>query len=203
MFSRSLLLYLTSPHIGAAERRRTLEHSMVPRTHDQDPPADRGGPEKRGYRGGDHRCPHPRVQPEPGHRQHLRRQAPAHRPQPGRPGRPRPEQTVGRPFPRSGPRRAGDGRQNGKRREPVLRHHSERAEGSNRQMAGEGPGGPSGAGHGGGGAQRGQVHLHQQGSPEEVGQGGGPARCHPGQAVGKCGSIPGPAGHPWHSVAQV
>lgn len=44
---------------------------------------------------------------------------------------------------------------------PVLLCDPGSAEGADLKMAGEGPGRPSGAGHGGGSPQRGKVHLYQ------------------------------------------
>ena len=133
-----------------------------------------------GHRG-DHRRPDPGVQPEPGHRRHHGRQAPAGGAQPGRPGRSGREPGLGAWFRKKGLVGAGDRRENRRRGESVLPCGAGGAEGPDRPLAGEGSGRPSGAGHGGWSAQCGQVHLYQQGRPEEVGQGQRPPRRHLGK----------------------
>ena len=146
-------------------RGGTHEHSMVSRSHDQNPADDRRADQKRGRGVRDRGRPDPRLQPEPGRGRADGGQAPAGGAEPGGPGGPGGHEALGGLVPRQGLRGAGVRRQERRRHQAVRRRCPDAAGGQAPRLRGKGQAEPGGPGDDPGGAQRGQVHLHQPASP--------------------------------------
>ena len=175
---------------------------MVSRSHDQNPADDRRADQTCGCSVRNRGRPNPCVQPEPGCGRTDGGEAPAGGAEPGGPGGPGRHEAVGGLVPGKGVRGDGVRRQERRRDKAVCRCCQDASCGQAARLCGKGaePGGP---GDDFGRAQRGQVHLYQQDRRPQDCQNRGPARCHPGQAVGAHRPRAGTAGYPRHSVAQV